>query len=542
MNCFDTNHCPEGTCVHLDELRVLGTTEFTIKQIAGDLLPDRTDDDLIATKLHLQTQFNLEGGVDSEEDRTKRIIDRVSTVGTVWLASTIGCCQCHDHPYDPFSQREFYEMVAFFNNADFTADFFGNEPPKAGKLREERRAKVKTLAELLRKQLRDKSLSNTLQNLWMDLRKFDNEHGLVRFLRERIEDRRTTYTLRRGDFLRPLAEEGALTPNTPATFPPIKSRGDLPDRLDLAYWLVSPENPLVARVAVNKVWMHLFGNPLVRSPGDYGSRGMAPKHAELLDWLAHWYLHDAQWSRKALIRLIVQSETYKQSSATRPELIEIDPDNELLARQNRFRVEAEILRDIALQTSGLLSKKMGGPCVFPPLPAIVALQTYAGQNKYKVSDGEDRYRRGLYTFFRRTAIDPNLVTFDCPDSSAAKPQRDSTNNALQALALLQNEVFHEAAQSFARRLLELSLTDGASDRARLKQGYLVTLGREPEDTEITPLESLLQEARKFYGENENEAKKLIGNHAVADTDVVENAAWVATARILLNLDEFVTRE
>ncbi len=516
--------------------------QFTIKQIAGDLLPDPTDDDLIATKFHLQTQFNLEGGVDSEEDRTKRVIDRVSTVGTVWLASTIGCCQCHDHPYDPFAQREFYTMIAFFNNADFTADFMGDEPEKAKELREERQAKAKTLTEMLKKQLDDKNLSNALQNKWMDLRNFDNKHGFVRFLRDRTEDRRVTYTFRRGDFLQPLVEEGALLPNTPATLPPLKSRGDVPDRLDLAHWLVSPENPLVARVAVNKVWMHLFGKALIRSPGDYGSRGTVASYPELLDWLAHWYLHEAEWSRKALIRKIVNSETYKQSSATRPELIEIDPDNELLARQNRFRVEAEILRDIALQASGLLSRKVGGPCVFPPLPAIVTQQTYASSNKYQVSEGEDRYRRGLYTFFRRTAIDPNLVTFDCPDSSAAKPQRDSSNNALQALALLQNEVFHEAAQSFANRLLKLSLAGGLSDRTRLEQGYLIALGREPNDTEIAGLESLLQEARSFYHDHPQESAELVGKHAVASIDLAENASWVATTRVLLNLDEFITRE
>jgi len=516
--------------------------QFTIKQIAGDLLPDRTQDDLIATKLHLQTQFNLEGGVDSEEDRSKRVIDRISTVGTVWLASTIGCCQCHDHPYDPFTQREFYSMYAFFNNADFSADFVGDEPKEAKKLREERQTMVIKLTEQLKKQLDDKGLSDALQHQWMKLRNFDNENGMVRFLRERTEDRRKAYIFRRGDFLRPMTEEGELVPNTSATLPPLEPRGEVPDRLDLAHWLTSPENPLVARVAVNKVWMHLFGQPLVGSPGDFGSRGMMASNSELLDWLAHWHVHEAQWSRKSLIRLIVNSETYQQSSVVRTELLETDPENALLARQNRFRVEAEILRDIALQASGLLSRKIGGPCVFPPLPAIVAEQTYASSNKYKVSEGEDRYRRGLYTFFRRTAIDPNLSTFDCPDSSAAKPQRDSSNNALQALALLQNEVFLEAAQSFASRLLELSLAGGLSDHARIRQGYLIAIGREPESEETSLLEELLQQSRDYYQSHPGEATKLVGNHAVKDIAISENAAWVATTRVILNLDEFVTRD
>ncbi len=205
-------------------------------------------------------------------------------------------------------------------------------------------------------------------------------------------------------------------------------------------------------------------------------------------------------------------------------------------------MEAEILRDIALQTSGLLSRKVGGPCVFPPLPAIVAMQTYNDKNEYQVSEGEDRYRRGLYTFFRRTAIDPNLVTFDCSDSSAAKPQRDRSNNALQALALLQNEVFHEAAQSFAGRLLKLSLASGISDRARFRQAYQIALGREPKDAESTALQSLLQDSRAYYRDHPQEAAKLVGQHRVADIDLAENASWIATSRVILNLDEFVTRE
>ncbi len=516
--------------------------QFTIKQIAGDLLPERTSADLIATKFHLQVQYNLEGGVDAEEDRSKRVIDRISTIGTVWLASTIGCCQCHDHPYDPFSQRDFYSMYAFFNNADFAADYLGEKPAEAEKNLEDRQGKVAELADLLKRQVDDKNLSVHVQGKLTGLRSFDNEKGFVRFMQERSEERRSTYIFQRGDFLRPMIEEGKLSPRTPATLSALESRGDVPDRLDLAYWLTSPENPLVARVTVNKTWMHLFGQPLVGSPGDFGSRGMRASNAELLDWLAFWFVHEANWSRKALIRLIVNSETYQQSSVVRTELLELDPENELLARQNRFRVEAEILRDIALQASGLLSRKLGGPCVFPPLPAIIAQQTYANSNKYKVSEGEDRYRRGLYTFFRRTAIDPNMSTFDCPDSSGSKPERDRSNNALQALATLQNEVFHEAAQGFANRLLELSMASGLSDRARIRQGYLIAIGRVPESEEVSLLESLLQQSRDYYENHLDEATKLVGNHPVKDVATNENAAWVATTRMILNLDEFMTRD
>ncbi|NOY42675.1 MAG: DUF1549 domain-containing protein [Planctomycetes bacterium] len=515
--------------------------EFTIAQIAGDLLPDRTDDHLIATKFHLQTQFNLEGGVDAEEDRTKRVIDRISTIGTVWLAATIGCCQCHDHPYDPISGNDFYAMYAFFDNVDFAAKLLDSQSKDAEAHRKERKEKMATLTENIKKQYSNKSLSNTVQAQLTNLRTFDNQKGFVRYLEERTEDRRTTYKFRRGNFLQLMVEDGAILPNTPAILPPVTARGEVPDRLDLAHWLVAPDNPLVASVTVNKIWMHLFGQPLAGAPVDYGSKGEAASNPELLDWLAYWFVHEGGWSRKALIRLIVDSDTYRQSSTIRTELAESDPNNKLLARQNRFRVEGEILRDIALQTAGQLSRKIGGPSVFPPLPAIIVQQTYAGSFKYKASEGDGRYRRGLYTFFRRTAIDPNLSTFDCPDSSMTKPQRSRSNNATQALALLQNEVFHEAAQGFARRLLELSLVGGLSDGERLRQGYLIAIGREPEEAEIALLEGLLLEARNFYKDHPDDAVKLTGPHQVDDIAPAENAAWVATTRVIMNMDEFVTR-
>lgn len=515
--------------------------QFTIRQIAGDLLPNHTNDDLIATKFHLQSQFNLEGGVDSEEDRTKRIIDRINTVGTVWLATTIGCCQCHDHPYNPFTQRDYYSLYAFFNNADMAADFLVDTPADAEQLRQQRSKQWVTLSDLLAKQVENKSLNNQAQSALGKLRNFDNAKGFVRFLHERTKDRRSSYIFHRGNFLQLEIDEGVLQPNTPAVLPPLKPRGAVADRLDLAHWLVDPKNPLTARATVNKVWLHLFGQPLVPQPGDFGSRGGRPTNPELLDWLANWFIHEAHWSRKSLIRLIVSSRTYRQSASSAPELMKTDPDNHLWARQNRFRVEAEILRDIALQASGLLSEKIGGPSVFPPLPAIITQQTYAGSNKYKVSEGEDRYRRGLYTFFQRTAIDPNLSTFDCPDSSAAKTQRDQSNNALQALAMLHNEVFHEAAQGFAQRLLSLKVDGDRPDRTRLEAAFEITLSRLPEDAEVAALEGLLETARLYYRQQPEKAVRLVGSHSVDKVDATENAAWIATVRTILNLDEFVTR-
>ena len=243
-----------------------------------------------------------------------------------------------------------------------------------------------------------------------------------------------------------------------------------------------------------------------------------------------------------MIRWIVMSATYQQSSASRPDLEEVDPGNRLLARQNRYRVEAEVLRDIALQTAGLLSRKIGGPSVFPPLPAVIAQQTYAGSFKFEPSQGEDRYRRGLYTFFRRTAIDPNLLTFDCPDSSMSRPARDRSNNPLQALATLQNEVFHEAAQALAGRLIRLSYAGGLEDQERLRHAFEIAVSRPPDAHEENIMLDLLTAARDYYGGKTKDAQQLVGNHAVADISLSQQAAWVTVSRAVLNLDEFLTRE
>ncbi|MEZ6128339.1 MAG: PSD1 and planctomycete cytochrome C domain-containing protein [Planctomycetaceae bacterium] len=512
--------------------------EFTRKQLAGDLLPNATHDDLIATKFHLQTQFNLEGGVDSEEDRTKRVIDRVGTVGSVWMGASIACCQCHDHPYDDFRQEDFYRLYAFFNNTELSADFLGDEPADADKKRAERDKRWKTLAPLLEQQLTDKNLSDQTQSQLSQLRTVDNSSGITRYLAERTSSARSTYVFTRGDFQRPMVERGEVVAGIPQTFGTLSPRGKTADRLDLANWLVDPRNPLTARVAVNKIWMHLFGQPLAEQPQEFGSRGSPPSHPELLDYLARWFVDEAGYSRKQLIRFIVTSKTYQQSSKVRPELVDSDPNNRLLARQNRFRVEAEIVRDISLQAANLLSTRVGGKSVFPPLPAIITQQTYAGSNKYKASTGEDRYRRGLYTFFRRTAIDPNLSTFDCPDSSLTRSQRDRSNNPLQALATLHNEVFHEAAQAFAARLLQL---EASSDSQRLQAAFRISVNRAATESEQAALQQVLAKGRDYYSTHSDDAMALVGEHSPPGLPAAETAAWVTVARVILNTDEFLSR-
>ncbi len=358
----------------------------------------------------------------------------------------------------------------------------------------------------------------------------------VRVVAERGSPR-TTKILDRGDFLKPTDVE--VKPGGLAVLPPIEGReeGKL-DRLDFANWLVSEDNPLPPRVLANHLWDKLFGEGLVRTMNDFGVRGERPVHPELLDWLAADYRR-LGWSRKKMIETIVTSATYQQASAHREELREIDPTNKLLARQNRFRVEAEIVRDLCLSVSGLLSDKFGGPSVFPPLPAGVAALSYSNNFKWKASEGEKRYRRGLYTFFKRTAPHPNLITFDCPDSNTTNVRRRSSNTPLQALTMMNNEVFVEASQAFAKRMLEM---DAASDNHRMRQALRFCIGREPGNTETARFVDLLEKCRAYYQAHPESAPKLVGNYQPEGVGAPEAAAWVAAARTALNLDEFITRE
>ncbi|MCB1232901.1 MAG: PSD1 domain-containing protein, partial [Verrucomicrobiae bacterium] len=373
--------------------------QFTIEQLAGDLLPNADEEDRIATKFHLMNQFNLEGGVDAEEDRVKRNIDRVAAVVAAWLGTSIGCVQCHNHPYDPIEHEEFYRLYAFFDNADWDAIIAGDKPEDCADRIAKRQKEWEPVAKMLEEQVTNKNLATQLQAALTKLRNYDNANGFTRVMAERTENRRSTYVFDRGNFQTPRIEAGPVHPDTPAVWPALNPRGDKAesaDRLDLANWMVRDDQPLVPRVAVNKIWMHLFGAPLAGTPQDVGMRGDPPSHPELLDWLAWRFSRELGWSRKAIVREIVSSATYRQTSTHRPELEERDPDNRLLARQNRFRVEGEIVRDLSLQAAGLLSRKVGGPSVYPPVPQDVAAESYANNFKWNTSKGEDRYRRGLY--------------------------------------------------------------------------------------------------------------------------------------------------
>jgi len=533
--------------------RDLPFDQFTIEQLAGDLLPDASEAQRVATGFHRQTLINKEGGVDQEEFRCKATVDRAHTTGAIWLGLTLGCAECHTHKFDPVTQREFYEFYAFFNNAsdrelplpteaDYAAHHSATNKWQARL--DELTAKLAALASDAEQAVQSKddsstdddagkpaegsaakpAVTNEVTKLKADLDKHRKARPVFKPTAALVlaAEPRQTFIHVRGDFLQ---KGERVQPGTLSALHSFKARGDAADRLDLARWLVSSENPLMGRVTVNHVWRHLFGRGLVATENDFGTRGEPPSHPELLDWLAVKFVSSTNQpyglagSRKALIRLIVTSATYRQSSAWRTDVDERDPLNTLLARQARFRVEAEAVRDIALATSGLLNRKIGGPSFKPALPDDLAKLNYANGLQWDKSSGHDRFRRGLYIHFQRTVPFPMLMAFDAPESNTTCTRRERSNSPLQALTLLNNEAFVECAQALGRRIAAHSSDIGA----RLRHGFHLATGRLPTRAESARL-------RTFWIEQQERFK----------TD--DAATCVAYARVLLNLDETITRE
>jgi hypothetical protein len=464
--------------------------QFTIEQLAGDLLPDATPPQILGTGFHRQAMFNREDGVDPEEDRTKRVMDRVTTVGTTWLGLTLGCAQCHSHTYDPISQKEFYQLYAFFDNANEANLVL----PKRGNV----------------------------------------EGGDADVMAEKND--RTTHLFIRGDFLNPDLTE-ALIPGTPAILHPFQSQGPRPTRLDLARWIVDPHNPLPPRVAVNTIWYHLFGRGIVATLEDFGSRAELPSHPELLDWLADDFVSHG-WLRKRFIKQIVMSSTYRQSAVVRPDLEAYDVGNVLLARQNRLRVPAETVIDTSLAASGLLAPKDGGPCVYPPVPPELLTITNLG-TVWPTSEGKDRHRRALYTFHQRSIPYPQLRIFDRPSATSSFTGRRRSNTPLQALTMMHNSVFVEAAQALARR----AQTEKTGDaEAQIAFAFRLTLGRFPDVNERAELGGLFSDFKATFESDAESATKLVGDYLPDGVPVATAAAMVVTAQVILNLDEVITRE
>lgn len=479
--------------------------QFTIEQLAGDLLPSPTRDQLVATGFHRNTGEIEEGGSDQEQFRVERTVDRTNTTGTVWLGLTVACAQCHDHKYDAISHKEYYQLYAFFNSAQETTHSLITPQQEA------RQTELRTALEAARQRGDKTKPSAEVQHLEQQVRQHEGRMVKTLILKER-DSPKATHVHLRGDFL---AKGEPVEPGTLASLPPLQSSGKRANRLDLAKWLVSAKNPLTARVVVNRLWQQYFGKGLVATENDFGMQGALPTHPELLDWLALEFVRSG-WDVKHLHRLIVTSSAYRQSSNARPDLRDKDPLNTLVARQVRLRLEAEILRDVALSASGMLTAHLGGPGVYPPQPEEVFAFTQITK-RWPESKGPDRYRRGMYTFIWRQSQHPLLTTFDGPDAQTSCTRRNRSNTPLQALHLANDPAFVELADALGRRIVREGPKD---DAGKLTLAYRLCLARWPLPAERQRLVTYLKELRPAKPE----------------------AVWTAVARVLLNVDEFVTRE
>ncbi len=583
--------------------RDLPYDQFTIEQLAGDMLGsaqvDAQVDQQIATGFHRNTLVNEEGGTDPEQFRVEAVVDRVSTTGAAFLGLTLGCARCHDHKYDPISQRDFYRLFAIFNNAEeptlqVPTDQQAKEMPallaeiaqvekrlaevdanSAGRQADWEAKQSATaeaaaggaatagapdapkLAPAAREALAVAAPQRTPEQneaLKLEFQKVDPERvplatrivelkqsrkqmtasiTTTLVLRER-EKPRETHIHVRGDFLHPGA---VVQPGVPAVLPPIVPRGEQPDRLDFARWLVDARNPLTPRVTVNRIWQAYFGQGLVATENDFGLQGDRPTHPELLDWLARQLIENG-WSLKATHRTIVASATYRQSSRMRADLSAADPYNKLLGRQQRLRLEAETIRDSALAASGMLSREIGGPGVYPPQPQGIYRFTqqvkFWGENK-----DSDRYRRGMYTYFWRSSPYPFLKTFDAPDAVVACTRRPRSNTPLQALTLANDRAFYEIAQGFASRLMAEPAVD---DNQRIRTAFRRCLTREPTAEEMSSLAEYFASQRKRFGDAPQDVDLVAPSDVPVGFDRSQAAGWTMLARVLLNLDEFITRE
>lgn len=498
--------------------------QFTIEQLAGDLLPDPTDTQLLATAFHRNTMSNDEGGTDDEEFRVAAVIDRVNTTFEVWQGTTMSCVQCHAHPYDPFQHKEFYHAYAFFNNtAD--ADRTDEKPTRVLLSPAQQREKDRISARLARatsEQERD-ALNVHLASL---------TPAPVPIMEELPSDSsRTTHLFERGNWL---VHGEMVMPDVPEVLSEMPA-GAPPNRLGFAQWLMHPDNPLTARVIVNRYWAQLFGEGLVETVEDFGTQGASPTHPRLLDWMAVEFMHTHQWSLKGLLKEIVMSATYRQASGVSPELLERDPHNQLLARGPRVRLSAEQVRDQALAVSGLLSDKMHGPSVMPPQPeGTWNIIRHAA--RWETSEGEDRYRRALYTMWRRSSPYPSMVTFDSPSSEFCVSRRIATNTPLQALVTLNDPVYVEAAEALARRMYEEA---PATPLDQVRHGYQLVLFKEPSSTQMEDLLAFYENALAYYQQGQEDIASLIAEET---EQTAERAALVNVANVLLNLDAVIMKD
>ena len=547
--------------------------EFIIWQLAGDLLPEATLEQKVATGFVRMNPSTAEGGAIPAEFQCKNNFDRTETIGTVLLGMTMSCARCHTHKYDPITQTEYYQLLAFFNStAESPMD--GNKyeygpvmKAPADQVAWNEWENLATRNKALLKELETLKaipIADTDKIQWKTLSRRDRLNRVAdpkgpfkesslhpraaelkalfaesekRFtstlIAQELGKPRVTKVLVRGEYNQPTGEP--VEPGIPSVM------GSLPEgaprnRLGLAQWLVSPENPLVARVLVNRIWQRVYGDALVRSPEDFGLQGKQPTHPGLLDWLAV-ELQDSGWDLRHILKLMLTSETFTQQSAHRADILE-DPENLYYARGPSYRLDAEVIRDMALWSSGLLDGHMGGEGIKPYQPAGLwkALMHPASNTKNYVTDkGSKAYRRSLYVYWKRTSPHPMMTLFDAPDRESSCVRRSRTNTSLQSLGLLNETQRVEMARKLAERLM----TEAGNDTSRMDLLFTLVASRPPRETERKACEQLLEQMRQRYEAAENDALALLSTGEIArnpDLKPAEVAAWTQVSITVLASD------
>ena len=579
--------------------------QFTIEQLAGDLSPNATWEQRVASAYNRLLQTTEEGGAQAREYEAKYASDRVRNYGQVWLGGTIMCAECHNHKFDPYTQADFYSMAAFF--ADIQEPIVGGRGPgTAIPQKHEDEKEIRRLARgvaIAQAKLEAAArVYATDPDAFADVARWPNStqkkkgpatvpvpvdvtailakkpdsrtpadaNRLAAFAKDNSPDLKAdrdavaAATKARTDFenalphclitasgpprmVRILARGNwmdtsgrVMTPKTPGFLPPLPKKAGRYTRHDLAKWTVSPDNPLTARVAVNRLWKLFYGHGIARSLEESGTQGELPTHPELLDWLASEF--QSKWDMKHMVRLMVMSATYRQSSIETPAIRERDPQNRLYARQSRFRLDAEFVRDTTLAVSGLLVRDIGGPSVKPYQPPGYWAALNFPPREWQKDAGAKVYRRGMYTHWQRSFPHPAMIAFDAPSREECTCERPKSNIPQQALALLNDPEFVEAARVFAQHTIEKG---GAGDDARIRWAFEQTAGRQPRPAEMQVLISILQKHRQDFAQKPEEAKKLL---AVGDAPLPkeikqeELAAWTSVCRVILNLHETTTRQ
>ena len=550
--------------------------QFTTNQLAGDLLENATTDQQIASGYNRLHMVMDRGTNPPLESYTRNVVDQVSAFGTVFMGLTLECAVCHDHKYDPVKQKDFYQLFAFFNNIDGDPETPGRDqqppilelptPEQTTQKNEfdSQLAELNQEVERLKQSLKDVeavgksaaagagAASEPKAELESQLKSKEAELGRLKTARDELQrsipialvmkersDVRPAYILKRGAYDQP-GEEVAR--GTPAFLPPLKSNGDLKSRLDLARWVTDKRNPLTARVTVNRFWQQFFGVGLVKTSADFGAQGEFPVHPELLDDLANRFV-DSNWDVKSLVRSIVLSQTYQQTSQVSPNEYRADADNRLLARGSRIRLDSEVIRDQVLAISGLLNNAMYGKSVKPPQPAdlwktvsMVSSSTYS----FKEDTGDKIYRRSFYTFWKRAMPPPQMTIFDAPTRESCTSRRERTNTPVQALLMMNESQYFEAARHFAQQLLSSSQHD---DAQRLRIAFESVTAHLPDADEQASLQSGLESFRELYRDDIDAAKALTAELGLTDdAQRIELASYTMVVNSLFNLDAAKTRE